>query len=445
MVVRSSEPLAPWQMDINGHLAAATSTGGMTNKRFQRIGDSPIMSAGTYANDASCAISCTGHGESFMRAVVAFDVHALMSYKGLSLAEAVRIVVHDKLPPLDGEGGLIAVDHLGNIVLDFNSSGMYRGQVGADGVFHGHLALSDLPVRPRPLIQAADALATGCATLRRPSPSSCGQPEHRRSHETQYHHPSRRRRPGRPLRHQPLQRGEESRGGREPGDNGHRCKWPIGPCRQEQEPRKISGGAANYESQTLKDVVEARSKAISINLTGDDLTPEKIAQFEQAQANLGGAIGRLLVENYPTLQAVQSFRDFQTQYEGMENRIARERALFNDAVANYNSRIVTFPGQPVRRHLRLQGEDRFHVDARFRERPRHQVPVSIIDRRRTCFPKRNASVCSRPFTRLRNAPAAKCASTWTTPSPTMCWTMRPSCSRSWACSAPATATACLST
>lgn len=123
-------------LDVNGHLAAATSTGGMTNKRFQRIGDSPIIGAGTYANDASCAISCTGHGESFMRAVVAHDVHALMSYKGLSLAEAVRIVVHEKLPPLDGEGGLIAVDHHGNLVLDFNSSGMYRGQVGADGVFH---------------------------------------------------------------------------------------------------------------------------------------------------------------------------------------------------------------------------------------------------------------------------------------------------------------------
>jgi len=123
-------------LDINGHLAAATSTGGMTNKQYNRIGDTPVIGAGTYANDASCAISCTGHGESFMRAVVAFDVHALMSYKGLSLAEAVRIVVHDKLPPLDGEGGLIAVDHLGNIVLDFNSSGMYRGQVGADGLFH---------------------------------------------------------------------------------------------------------------------------------------------------------------------------------------------------------------------------------------------------------------------------------------------------------------------
>lgn len=123
-------------LDVNGHLAAATSTGGMTNKRYQRIGDSPIIGAGTYANDASCAVSCTGHGESFMRAVVAFDVQALMSYKGLSLAEAVRIVVHEKLPPLDGEGGLVAVDHQGNLVLDFNSSGMYRGQVGADGVFH---------------------------------------------------------------------------------------------------------------------------------------------------------------------------------------------------------------------------------------------------------------------------------------------------------------------
>ncbi|MCC7503557.1 MAG: isoaspartyl peptidase/L-asparaginase [Flavobacteriales bacterium] len=123
-------------LDVNGHLAAATSTGGMTNKRYQRIGDSPIIGAGTYANDASCAISCTGHGESFIRAVVAHDVHALMSYKGLSLAEAVRIVVHEKLPPLDGEGGLIAVDHIGNLVLDFNSSGMYRGQVGVDGVLH---------------------------------------------------------------------------------------------------------------------------------------------------------------------------------------------------------------------------------------------------------------------------------------------------------------------
>jgi len=122
-------------LDAAGHLAAATSTGGMTNKKWQRIGDSPIIGAGTYANDQTCAISCTGHGESFIRAVAAFDVHALMAYKGLSLQEAVRVVVHEKLPPLEGDGGLIAVDRNGNIVLDFNCSGMYRGQVGADGVF----------------------------------------------------------------------------------------------------------------------------------------------------------------------------------------------------------------------------------------------------------------------------------------------------------------------
>jgi len=123
-------------LDAHGHLAAATSTGGMTNKKWQRIGDSPIIGAGTYANDATCAVSCTGHGESFIRAVAAHDVHALMAYKGLSLAEAVRVVVHEKLPPLDGDGGLIAVDRSGNIVLDFNCTGMYRGQVGSDGVFN---------------------------------------------------------------------------------------------------------------------------------------------------------------------------------------------------------------------------------------------------------------------------------------------------------------------
>ena len=123
-------------LDSHGHLAAGTSTGGMTNKKWQRIGDSPIIGAGTYANDASCAVSCTGHGESFIRAVAAHDVHALTLYKGLSLQEAVRIVVHEKLPPLDGDGGLIAIDRNGNIVLDFNCSGMYRGQVGPDGLFH---------------------------------------------------------------------------------------------------------------------------------------------------------------------------------------------------------------------------------------------------------------------------------------------------------------------
>ncbi|MFT3885321.1 MAG: isoaspartyl peptidase/L-asparaginase [Flavobacteriales bacterium] len=120
-------------LDAHGHLAAATSTGGMTNKRWQRIGDSPIIGAGTYANDHTCAVSCTGHGESFLRAVAAYDVSALVGYKGLPLEEAVRVVVHEKLPPLDGEGGLIAIDRTGRIVLDFNCPGMYRGRIGTDG------------------------------------------------------------------------------------------------------------------------------------------------------------------------------------------------------------------------------------------------------------------------------------------------------------------------
>ncbi|OGX90912.1 isoaspartyl peptidase/L-asparaginase family protein [Hymenobacter coccineus] len=111
--------------DARGHLAAATSTGGMTNKRYARIGDTPLIGAGTWA-DARCAISCTGHGEYFIRAVAAHDVACLMEYRGLSLAEATRVVVHDKLAPAGGEGGLIAVDALGNLALPFNSEGMYR-------------------------------------------------------------------------------------------------------------------------------------------------------------------------------------------------------------------------------------------------------------------------------------------------------------------------------
>ena len=107
---------------------------------------------------------------------------------------------------------------------------------------------------------------------------------------------------------------------------------------------EIVKGAANYESQTLKDVVEARQKAVNATLTGEDLTKEKLAEFERVQNNLSGAIGRLIVENYPTLQAVQSFRDFQAQYEGMENRIGVERGRLNEAVADYNTRIVKFPG-----------------------------------------------------------------------------------------------------
>lgn len=118
--------------DQHGHLAAATSTGGMTNKRYSRIGDTPLIGAGTWA-DARCAISCTGHGEFFIRAVVGYDVACLMEYKGLSLAEACRVVVHDKLAPMGGEGGLIAVDAVGNIALPFNSEGMYRASRNAAG------------------------------------------------------------------------------------------------------------------------------------------------------------------------------------------------------------------------------------------------------------------------------------------------------------------------
>lgn len=114
-------------LDVNGNLAAATSTGGMTNKKFGRMGDSPIIGAGTYANNNTCAISCTGHGELFIRAVVAYDISCLIEYKGLSLKEACNVVVHDKLVKIQGEGGLVALDKHGNIELPFNSEGMYRG------------------------------------------------------------------------------------------------------------------------------------------------------------------------------------------------------------------------------------------------------------------------------------------------------------------------------
>ncbi len=123
---------------------------------------------------------------------------------------------------------------------------------------------------------------------------------------------------------------------------------------------EIVKGAANYESNTLKEVMEARQKAIEVKLTGDDLTPEKIAEFEKVQGNLSGAIGRLIVENYPTLQAVQSFRDFQTQYEGMENRIAVERRKFNEVTAGYNGRIVKFPGNILAGFFGFTSKQGFH-------------------------------------------------------------------------------------
>ncbi|RNI30493.1 isoaspartyl peptidase/L-asparaginase family protein [Rufibacter latericius] len=113
-------------VDLQGNLAAATSTGGMTNKNFNRIGDTPIIGAGTYANNRTCAVSCTGHGEYFMRNVVAYDISCMMEYKGLSLVQAADLVVHDKLKKQGGEGGLIAVDARGQVTLPFNSEGMYR-------------------------------------------------------------------------------------------------------------------------------------------------------------------------------------------------------------------------------------------------------------------------------------------------------------------------------
>jgi beta-aspartyl-peptidase (threonine type) len=119
-------------LDQSGNLAAATSTGGNTNKRPGRIGDSPIIGAGTYANNQTCAVSATGDGEFFVRAVAAHDVSALMEYREMNLGEAARIVI-EKVATLGGTGGLIAVDREGNIALPFNTIGMYRGSIDVDG------------------------------------------------------------------------------------------------------------------------------------------------------------------------------------------------------------------------------------------------------------------------------------------------------------------------
>jgi beta-aspartyl-peptidase (threonine type) len=113
-------------LDSSGRLAAATSTGGMTGKRYGRIGDSPIIGSGTYADDRSCAVSATGHGEVFIRAAVAHDICARMRFGGRNLDEAVREVVLEELPALDGEGGVIAIDAKGEIAMEFNSEGMFR-------------------------------------------------------------------------------------------------------------------------------------------------------------------------------------------------------------------------------------------------------------------------------------------------------------------------------
>ena len=119
-------------LDKKGHLAAATSTGGMTNKRWGRIGDAPVIGAGTYAN-AVCAVSATGHGEYFIRAAVAHDICARMEYQNTPLAQAADTVVMDKLVKMKGEGGIIAVDAKGNVALPFNSKGMYRASIDRTG------------------------------------------------------------------------------------------------------------------------------------------------------------------------------------------------------------------------------------------------------------------------------------------------------------------------
>lgn len=120
-------------LDQNGNLAAGTSTGGMTNKRWGRIGDSPVIGAGTYADNATCAVSCTGHGEFFIRYAVAHDISALMAYKGMSLQAAMDEVIQKKLVKAGGSGGVIGVDAQGNIGMSFNSKGMYRGSLKAGG------------------------------------------------------------------------------------------------------------------------------------------------------------------------------------------------------------------------------------------------------------------------------------------------------------------------
>ena len=118
-------------LDKEGNIAAGTSTGGMTNKRYDRIGDSPIIGAGTFADNNSCGVSCTGHGEYFIRWAVAYDLHARMTYGDATLEEAANAVIHEVLPEVGGTGGLIALDRYGNIVMPFNTHGMYRGYIKA--------------------------------------------------------------------------------------------------------------------------------------------------------------------------------------------------------------------------------------------------------------------------------------------------------------------------
>jgi beta-aspartyl-peptidase (threonine type) len=126
-------------LDRRGNLAAGTSTGGLTNKMHGRVGDSPIIGAGTYANNKTCAVSGTGEGEYFMRNLVSYDVSALMEYGGMGVEEATEKVIHGKLTALGGKGGIIVLDKNGRVAMAFNTEGMYRGWVGPDGEFHAFM------------------------------------------------------------------------------------------------------------------------------------------------------------------------------------------------------------------------------------------------------------------------------------------------------------------
>ncbi|HLN55557.1 MAG TPA: isoaspartyl peptidase/L-asparaginase [Bacteroidales bacterium] len=121
-------------IDSSGDLASATSTGGLTNKNYGRIGDSPVIGAGTYANNSTCAVSCTGDGEYFIRSVAAYDISAMIEYAGLTLKEACEKVIGEKLTSLGGDGGVIAIDTQGTIEMEFNSNGMYRGYRKQNGL-----------------------------------------------------------------------------------------------------------------------------------------------------------------------------------------------------------------------------------------------------------------------------------------------------------------------
>jgi len=136
-------------LDAQGHLAAGTSTGGMTNKRYGRVGDSPVIGAGTYADD-KCAVSGTGWGEFYIRSVAAFNICARVRYGGQDITSAAKAVINDEIPKAGGDGGAIALSSDGTAVFPFNTEGMYRGWIGADGVPHVAIFADDPLPLPKP-------------------------------------------------------------------------------------------------------------------------------------------------------------------------------------------------------------------------------------------------------------------------------------------------------